>query len=392
LTVETRVKLAYLSNSWIPSRAANSIHVMKMCEAFARFGHQVTLVAPDVQRGLEAGVSDPYAFYGVDRSFQLTKLPWRAFKGRGWLYGWEAGRFARHLAVDVAFGRSLHACAVAARLGTPTMWEAHMLSFLRRRADRLLFQWMINAPEFKGMVVHCDALRRCVLKELPGLAEQIMVAHSGADSLPDDLKPADLGETGDRLQVGYVGQLYPGKGLEIIREMAARAPWADFHVVGGEQATLDMLCCEPTLPSNIRLHGFVPPSQTGRLRLAFDVLLAPYQLEVQIASGEETAQWMSPLKLFEYMAARKPILCSDLPVLREVIQHGRNGLLLPAGDAEAWINALQYLMTDPIERERLGVNAYADFLAQHTWQQRAGRVIDCLRGMPDQQPADVTSR
>jgi glycosyltransferase involved in cell wall biosynthesis len=112
--------------------------------------------------------------------------------------------------------------------------------------------------------------------------------------------------------------------------------------------------------------------------LAFDVLLAPYQLEVQIASGEETASWMSPLKLFEYMAAKKPILCSDLPVLREIIQHGRNGLLLPVNDPEAWINALQRLLADPAERERLGANARADLLTRYTWQRRATRVIDYL--------------
>ena len=51
----TNVKLAYLSNSWIPSREANSIHVMKMCQAFARSGHEVTLVAPDVQTRSRGG-------------------------------------------------------------------------------------------------------------------------------------------------------------------------------------------------------------------------------------------------------------------------------------------------------------------------------------------------
>jgi glycosyltransferase involved in cell wall biosynthesis len=351
---------------------------MKMCQAFARSGHEVMLVAPDVQSGLEAGVSDLYAFYGVDPCFQLTWLPWRSFKGRGWIYGWEAGRFAYRLAVDAAFGRCLHSCAVAARLGIPTMWDAHMLTFLQQRPQRLLFRWMINAPGFKGMVVNCAALKHCILKELPRLADRIIVAHNGADPLANDLEAADLGERGDRLHVGYVGHLYPGKCLELIRELAVRAPWANFHVVGGEQATVEVLRCDPTFPSNIRLHGFVPPSETGQLSLAFDVLLAPYQLEVQIASGEETASWMSPLKLFEYMAAKKPILCSDLPVLREIIQHGHNGLLLPVNDHEAWINALQRLLADPTEGERLGANARADLLARHTWQRRATHVIDFL--------------
>ena len=48
--------------------------------------------------------------------------------------------------------------------------------------------------------------------------------------------------------------------------------------------------CAPisTLPNNIRLHGFVPPAETERLCLAFDVLLAPYQSDVRIAGGGET--------------------------------------------------------------------------------------------------------
>jgi hypothetical protein len=75
------MRLVYLSNSKIPSREANSIHVMKMCQAFSHLGHEVTLLAPDVVDGLEPGVSDLYAFYGVDPCFGLRKLPWRPVRG-----------------------------------------------------------------------------------------------------------------------------------------------------------------------------------------------------------------------------------------------------------------------------------------------------------------------
>ena len=54
------MKLAYLSAAKIPSREANSIHVMKMCQAFGRLGHDVTLLAPDVVDGLEPGVFDVF--------------------------------------------------------------------------------------------------------------------------------------------------------------------------------------------------------------------------------------------------------------------------------------------------------------------------------------------
>jgi glycosyltransferase involved in cell wall biosynthesis len=370
------VKLIYLSNSTIPSREANSIHVMKMCQAFARLGHEVTLVAPDVRSGLEPGISDSFSFYGVRPCFQLKKLPWRAIKGRGWIYGVESARFARRAAIDGVFGRCLHSCAFAARYGVPTVWDAHMPTFLQRRSERLLFQWMIGAPTFIGMTTNCDSLRRRILDDVPELSDRTVTAHNGADVLPEHLAPVELGNDRDRLSVGYVGQLYPGKGLEIIREVAAKAPWADFHVVGGLESAVDKLRTDSELPGNVRLHGFVPPSQAERLTLAFDIVLAPYQGEVQIAGGGDTAAWMSPLKLFNYMAAKKPIICSDLPVLREIIQQDRNGILVPSNDPDAWLSALSRLSADPVERERLGANAHADFLARHTWEQRASRVID----------------
>jgi glycosyltransferase involved in cell wall biosynthesis len=372
------MKLVYLSNAKIPSREANSIHVMKMCQAFGQLGHDVTLLAPDVRDGLEAGVGDAYGFYGVDRCFALQKLPWRKVKGRGWIYGVEAGRYAKRLGVDAAFGRCLHACAMSARLGVPTIWDAHMPSFLDRVDERWLFRRMIAAPGFRSIMTNCDSLRRVVLAAVPELQHRIVAAHNGADLLPDGIAPATLDATDERPQIGYVGHLYQGKGFELIRALAAEAPWAMFHVVGGEQRTVEALRQDPALPANIRLHGFVPPSETERLILAFDVLLAPYQAEVKIAGGGETAAWMSPLKLFGYMAAGKPILCSDLPVLREIIQDGRNGRLVPADDVQAWAASLQRLLADPGERARLGKAAHADFLARHTWEQRARRAIDCF--------------
>ena len=371
------MKLAYLANSKIPSREANSIHVMKMCQAFSQLAYAVTLFVPDVRTGVEPDIGDLYDFYGVDRCFELRKLPWRPVKGRGWIYGWEAARASAKLGVDAAFGRSLHACAIAARSGIPTVWDAHMLSFLQRRGENWLFRKMISAPAFLHVSVNCASLAHCILERVPQLEGRIVVAHNGADELPEGIQPADLGG-GGRPKVGYIGHLYPGKGFEIIPPLAARVPEADFHVVGGDEATVDTLRSDRTLPRNIRLHGFVHPKQAEQLCLAFDVVLAPYQLEVRIAGGGETAAWMSPLKVFGYMAAARAILCSDLPVLREVIEDGRNGILVRHDDPEYWAAALRRLLEDRALRDRLGANAYADFLARHTWRQRAHSV---LKGM-----------
>jgi glycosyltransferase involved in cell wall biosynthesis len=177
----------------------------------------------------------------------------------------------------------------------------------------------------------------------------------------------------------------------MIPPLAARLPEADFHVVGGEQRIVERLRADPSIPKNIRLHGFVPPADTERLCLAFDVALAPYQHDVRIAGGGETAAWMSPLKVFGYMAAARPIICSDLPVLREVIEDGRNGLLVPPADPDAWAAALKGLLEDRHLRDRLATAAHADFLSHHTWRQRASRVIEGLVGSAELTNGHATS-
>jgi glycosyltransferase involved in cell wall biosynthesis len=233
---------------------------------------------------------------------------------------------------------------------------------------------MIRTPSLRHISVNCTSLANCILDQIPEMKGRIVVAHNGADEVPKDLEAAVLLGNG-RLQVGYVGHLYPGKGFEIIPRLAARLPEVDFHVVGGEKSIVEALRADAAVPENVLLHGFVPPAETQRLCLAFDVVLAPYQREVRIAGGGETAAWMSPLKVFGYMAAARPIICSDLPVLREVIEDGRNGLLVPPSNLNAWAAALRSLIEDKCLRERLATAAHTDFLSRHTWRQRASRVI-----------------
>jgi glycosyltransferase involved in cell wall biosynthesis len=79
--------------------------------------------------------------------------------------------------------------------------------------------------------------------------------------------------------------------------------------------------------------------------------------------------------MFEYMAAGKPIVSSDLPVLREVLEDERNSLLVPPLDLAGWARAIRRLEADPGLRDRLGSTARADQIARYTWDQRAASVL-----------------
>jgi glycosyltransferase involved in cell wall biosynthesis len=369
------LKLCYLSGSQIPSRAANSVHVMKICEAFAAQGHSVTLF------GKSSSVDeDPFAFYGVTARFELCLMPrltgWRR-KLRHRL--WMAPK-VRALRPDLLYGRSSRDLLALSGLGLPTVFEAHLPPTSSARREKI--EQLFALPQFSRLVVISRALAEEYLREFDTLDPgRVLVAHDAASPAPlpaptSDPRPASSA----RLQVGYTGHLYPGKGMETIAALATRCPWADFHVVGGMEDDLARWRPRVAGVTNLTLHGFVTHGEVGEHIRSFDVVLAPYGHVVSVkgdAAGAE--RWMSPLKIFEYMSYGKPVIATELPVICEVLESGKNALLAPADDLGAWERALRDLADDPRLRRTLGDRARNDFEAHYSWDKRARAVLEGLQ-------------
>ena len=90
-----------------------------------------------------------------------------------------------------------------------------------------------------------------------------------------------------------------------------------------------------------------------------------------------STQFTSPLKLFEYMAAGRPIVASDLPSIREVLQHEADALLVTPGDPAAMAAAIERLITNPSLSARLAAAALAAAPA-YSWDRRAERLEELL--------------
>jgi glycosyltransferase involved in cell wall biosynthesis len=122
--------------------------------------------------------------------------------------------------------------------------------------------------------------------------------------------------------------------------------------------------------------GHVPHPVSQRAQASVDVLLMPYQQSVSIGiQGHDTARWMSPMKMFEYLAAGVPIISSDLPVLREVLENGKNALLANPEDAAQWVAALDLLISNSDYANSIGEFAHQQYKAKYTWLSRAGALL-----------------
>lgn len=346
---------------------------MKMSAAFVRNSHTVNLFA----RGTSAA-DESFALYDVPRSFQLSlvsrpeKLWQRAISILKLKNALEATEKP-----DLYYCRQPLWGLLASFYQVPVFYELHKVP--STRYESLVTHALLSTRRFCGLVVISEALKRDVLKWKPALSsDQILAAPDGADlpKTPSDGTKSSLGQEAPS-RVGYVGSLYAGRGIELIIDLASRLPYMTFEVVGGTGEQIEKWRSRVS-SSNITFHGHFPHSEVADLTRTLDILVAPYQESVTVPDGADTAKWMSPMKIFEYMAAGRPIVCSDLPVLREVLTDRKDAMMVPPTDVAAWEDAITQLCNDKKLRQSLGDAARQSLENQYTWDRRAEKISEFI--------------
>ena len=127
--------------------------------------------------------------------------------------------------------------------------------------------------------------------------------------------------------------------------------------------------------TNFRMEGFVAQREVSSYLLASDVLVMPYSSGVTIRDGTEAGEFTSPLKLFEYIAAGKPIIATGVPSVLEILRSGENSVVTPPDDEEEFIRALQLVLRDSELCVRVSQRARSD-ATEYTWEKRVLKIID----------------
>lgn len=382
------MNFCYISPSTLPSRAANSVHVVWQCDALCEAGVKVTLYAkrsmPDAKK-LKGELRNVYGIQqeALDLDTVYTSLG-RADSLRIALHAVRRIRSMQASEI-VILSRNLYAAfilAVVYRL--PLMFETHQLEMgFRKWVQRLV----MRSPRVLTIVIS-NHLEKYLTHHHGVKPRRTLVLH---DAAPEGIVPIPVADRRSGLcetvveargpwrQVcGYFGHLYAGRGIEIVEAMASKRPECLFLVYGGTDADIadrrENVCLE-----NIIFMGHVTHPVARDLMCKVDVLLMPYQESVSIGvEGHDTARWMSPMKMFEYLGAGVPIISSDLPVLREVLENRTNSILVSPGVSNEWIAALDLLWEDKRLADNLGRCAHDQYLRKHTWTRRAEAILEAV--------------
>jgi glycosyltransferase involved in cell wall biosynthesis len=377
------MKLSYVGHSTaIPSRRAHGVQIMQACRALAGQGVSVRLILP---RGQRVALSDlgnfasVWDFYGIAPAFEIKRLTVPPRIGRRYdIYASLALIHALRRRDRLIYTRCLDIAYRTACLGFPTVFECQTFAgFGGDRYNPLLSPWLrlVNRRPRRVALVCATRVDACEYERHGVPADRLSVASNGVDPRAFDvaLSREDLRRALD-LPVSarmacYSGELDENKGVLQYLKCAALLPDVTFLTVGGEPehlARCRAFVAEHRL-ENVRFAGYVPHFQVPRYLLASDVLVMP-----QIANPK-TDFPRSALKVFDYLASGRPIVCADFPTIREVLHDG-NAILVPPTGAESLACGIRHALGHPDAAEALGRRARED--AEHfSWDNRANRIL-----------------
>ena len=387
------MKIAYIINSRIPTEKAYGHEDAKMCELMGRAGVEVELIAP---RRINPIKQDLFRYYDVEETFRIRYLKifdfFRLEKIMGGLsfYLNTLGYFLRLTAVKldpetVVFTRMPEIAWLFKKKGYKTVFERHewfgrsrkLALYLLRPCDHII----TTNRYIKDQFVKSGFDERKILVATNGVDLKKfrfeMAKNDAIEKLPleNELK-IKMKSKKVLVYAGSFKTMGVDKGIdEIIRALALmNDPNLVFAAVGGcanDIKYYEDMAKEQGVAGQCVFIGRQTQAGLALWEKAADILLAPFPDKAHYR------YFMTPLKLFEYMAAKRPIIASDLPSIREIMNEN-NCLFCKPGDASDLAGKIKELSVDRAKADKISVRAYGDVL-QYGWEKRAEKIINFIK-------------
>ncbi|HAT42975.1 MAG TPA: hypothetical protein DCS87_14800 [Rheinheimera sp.] len=363
------MKILYASYSVLPSKSANSVHVSKMSDALYLNGHVVNLC------GLTKDIcSNKYvrSFYSISEEVRISR--WFRIPGLKNL-DYLIFLLFRYISFrpELIYTRSVFIAKFFSLFGTKVILELHSELF----DSDVKSIYSIKRSKIVRIVTISTALKKRIMEQLHFLPKDVFcVEHDG---VPTSFLNIDAVSTKLKNSVGYIGSLNPGKGVEFLCSLAHQLPDVEFHIIGGNINQISELK-KKFNSDNIHFHGHLPTNEAQRKMREMMILVMPYMKTVNGQNSKiDISKWMSPLKLFEYLASGIPIVTSDLPVIREVVDSDTVFFAEP-DSLESWTGTIRTVLNDYSAASDKATKG-KDIVSYYTWEARCSRIIEQVRSL-----------
>lgn len=377
------MRLLYITNARMPTEKAHGWQIVKMCQAFANTGANIELFVPRRRNIIK---QDAFNYYGINKNFKIRYLPCLDLVTYGrlgfyiqvatfTLSGLFIGPFKKS---DVIYSRDEVLSFVMSIFRKNVYYEMHDYP----RSHRWLYRGLFRRVE---KIVSTNQIKKDrLIKEFGVPEEKVAVQPNGIDlSAFENDQTSEVRESlqlpADRKIISYVGKYKTfgqGKGVQEMIGAFSKLQNSAFLLLVGinqdEEAEVESLLQESSVSrGTYRIVPHVSHAEIPAYLQASDALIMNYP------NTEHYSQFMSPIKMFEYMASGTPIVATDLPSVREILNEN-NAVLVEPDNSQALAEGISRALNDEAFAQKIAAQARED-VKKYDWNKRAQALLGIMR-------------
>jgi glycosyltransferase involved in cell wall biosynthesis len=378
-----KTKLIYISNTRLPSEKANSYQTMQMCNSFSKVFDDVELWTGKSRNTEELNrIKDVYKYYNIQETFairrffqfdskilyKLNEFLWANFKNFIFsinvcfrLIKYKNSRNLYIYSRDWGFLFVFLFFKKIGLVNNKIFYESHKYyKFLSK-----------SLADVDGVIVINNYLNS--LHENCGV-QRLFLAHDGVNiDEYKDISDYDFQPKKQNLRIVYTGSLFIWKGVNTLVDSLSHLPRScQLIFIGGSGQYLlnfKRYVKESGHSSRIEIIPHIPKKKLLEFIEKADLLVLPN------SAKDKMSLFTSPIKLFEYMASKRPIVASSLPSIKEVLIDKKNAILFEPDDQVDLAKKINLALTE--DCKYIVNNAFED-VKVYTWDIRAEGIANFI--------------
>ncbi len=358
-------KIIYITETSLPSNSANIINSLKFCDSLKKFNDLIFLLP-----NFKIKKKIIYSNYNLKNKIKFKSILNQNILGKFdkliFLFKILSYLNENYKKGDYIIGRSIFCSIFLSFLNKKNTLEIHhnITGFSK------FFFKMLMLTSFKKNISFI-LINRSLIRDLKIYNQKYIILDDGADILNKKNNNFFF-----KKSCVYIGSFYQGKGIEIISELSKILPGIDFHIYGDFSVLKDRNFIIKN--KNIILKKKLKYSEVHSVLKRYHIALMPYQNRVMVKSQNlEISKYISPLKMFDYLAAGNIIIASRLKAYGHILKNNLNAVIISNRDLVSWKRNIYKILANPSKYNYMKKNALKT-AKNYSWEIRAKKFLKFL--------------
>lgn len=364
------MKIFYITRARIPSEKAHGFQIVTMCKTFSEMGNEVTLILPKRNNPIKENL---WQYFDLRKNFQVrylyaspvlfgSALGKMSFQLEGITFAIRS-LFLKFPSEGFVFTRSLEVAFFHAVIRRKVVFEIHDWPHSASK----LFVFVLRRVPF--LIVTAKGLAEEL--ELNGIKHYLVAPNGVGEEYFNPLSISNITKESFKIDLDkkilmYVGSLAKWKGVRTLLKASEHLDANRYQIViaGGSENEVSVL--ENEFP-RVKFVGYIPNSKLPSFQKLADILIIPNRNDSDVSS-----RYTSPLKLFAHMASKCPIIISDLPSTRSIVNDSE--VFFFDGSTEGLCRAVESIENDANLAKQKADKSYAKAFKM-TWKKRVESIL-----------------